>query len=834
MKKLLAAILFSLLSCASAQAQCNGVFQSGNVCANSTASPSIGASISLSTLFDRIYGSTPGQVIFRGGSNWTASTTLPATVQQNITSLGTVTTGTWNATPIGQIYGGFGSNISAQSGVPFLTVGVFSFVGTTGTGTFVRTNGPTITNGALNGTLGATTPSSVNATTGAFSDNVTITKNSAATVSESIRNNAGSTQSFLDSSGTSLFNYSVLGTTQWATGTIGDGNYYISRQSGTGSVIVPQAFIAQSTATFSALAGSGTGCVAIDNSGNLTGVSACSGGGIPSGGVAQDQIYYTAASTANVFKAAEANPIPAGADPTGSTSSTAALVSSYGYSKRIVLPPAPGGPTGTYKFNTNLTIPNGIELIVPCGVVIAPSSGITVTNNGVTKAGQCTIVGGAGTVYLGRDVRPEWWGCSHNGSTDDTPCVNAADVSVTTATTNGADGFENTIRLACSLFYYTKSAIIFHPTQSNNLNVIGCGPLASGFTVSASGTFARGAVTIAGQTGGQNITSFTFKNFSIVTETTNTPAGVQCLTMGTAGHQIQGTQSSNLIENVYINGCLIGLGWYNSRLIKLSNVGIWLPNSSSAIGILVDTNESGDFSGDSEISGGQIVCPGTSSGVGTGIRWRSEASGTNMAGWSIHDVAFYKCANAHNGTTANGGTLGDFWFYGRNQADGPFGTIGLWTSANSVVKSIVNIQYDGMYYTAGNAPVFKFAGVVDGEISDISIRNSRVRGNTSASTNWFIDAEHVDLLNISNNQIASFNGTSGPNELIQLSNAHHTTITGNNCTPDGISNAISNLVSSVGNSDYTAVTGNMMVQCTNASFNNANGSTHSVALGNLP
>lgn len=110
-----------------ALAQCTGVFASGNVCANSTASNSIAASVTVSALFDRVFGSTQNQVPYRGAGGWTAlasannaawvtngsgvpslSQTLPNAVQDNITRLGTVTSGTWNGTVIAPAYGGTG------------------------------------------------------------------------------------------------------------------------------------------------------------------------------------------------------------------------------------------------------------------------------------------------------------------------------------------------------------------------------------------------------------------------------------------------------------------------------------------------------------------------------------------------------------------------------------------------------------------------------------------------------------------------------------------------------------------------------------------------------
>jgi hypothetical protein len=52
--------------------------------------------------------------------------------------------------------------------------GFTDFQSLTGTGSVVLGTGPTITNGALNGTLGATTPSTIAGTTGTFSGNLTV------------------------------------------------------------------------------------------------------------------------------------------------------------------------------------------------------------------------------------------------------------------------------------------------------------------------------------------------------------------------------------------------------------------------------------------------------------------------------------------------------------------------------------------------------------------------------------------------------------------------------------------------------------------------------------
>lgn len=58
-----------------------------------------------------------GVLITSGAGAPSISSTLPSAVQTNITSVGTVTSGTWNATAIGVVYGGTGLNSVAQGDV---------------------------------------------------------------------------------------------------------------------------------------------------------------------------------------------------------------------------------------------------------------------------------------------------------------------------------------------------------------------------------------------------------------------------------------------------------------------------------------------------------------------------------------------------------------------------------------------------------------------------------------------------------------------------------------------------------------------------------------------
>lgn len=89
----------------------------------------------------------------------TALSTWPGTA--NLTTLGTITAGTWHATALGAAYGGFGADVSGQSGVPLFATGVATFAGTSGTGNFARVTSPTFVTPAL----GAATATTLNALT---------------------------------------------------------------------------------------------------------------------------------------------------------------------------------------------------------------------------------------------------------------------------------------------------------------------------------------------------------------------------------------------------------------------------------------------------------------------------------------------------------------------------------------------------------------------------------------------------------------------------------------------------------------------------------------------
>lgn len=428
------------------------------------------------------------------------------------------------------------------------------------------------------------------------------------------------------------------------------------------------------TVRFAGLSGvSSSGCLGNDTSGNITAGNPCSGGGFPSGGVKGDLPYYSAASTGAATTAAEANVIIQGADPTGSSTSTAAMQAAYAYSKRVVIPPAPGGTTAVYKFSTDLTFPAGTEVIIPCGVTLKPDSGKTVRVNGVVKGSQCQIAdtSAGGTVYLGRDVRPEWWpttavftgsiatttltvtamtsgtisvgmvvsgtgvtttritalgtGTGGTGTytvatsqtaasttitgVNDTLGINAADASTTDAASQSADGTESIIRLACRT-YTIGTAIILHASSTNAQKLIGCGD--STILDPQYGSFSKGVLTQNGQTAGagNDLMEFVWRDFAIICSANQ---NVQGITLGTTGNAIR-SYTNNTIDSVRILNCNVGIALYNTRLMSMRNLWINVRGDldNNAAVFLFDHVDTGQFNGDSDIYGGQFTCTSTS------------------------------------------------------------------------------------------------------------------------------------------------------------------------------------------------------------------------------
>jgi hypothetical protein len=252
---------------------------------------------------------------------------------------------------------------------------------------------------------------------------------------------------------------------------------------------------------------------------------------------------------------------------------------------------------------------------------------------------------------------------------------------------------------------------------------------------------------------------------------------------------------------------------------------------SAAIGFVVDSNEAGDFSGDANLLYMDII--GGSPGLGgTGIHFRSEdATQSRISGWRML-LNLYCFKTAIKGTTAGGGTINDQWLLDGSQVDGWTGTVMDYTG-NAGAASIRNIRVGDVYIWFSKAVAFSFSGTNTDEITDIRISGVRARHMETGSGHRFVNAVNVAMLNVTDNQLAQYEGLSGPGELVNLFNCHHVTIGNNTAVPDGISTAVTYFVTMSGTTTNVTVTGNNAAGAVTNMLNNASGLT--VRLGhNLP
>jgi hypothetical protein len=802
---------------------------------------------------------------------------------------------------------------------------------TMGTGNIARADSSTFTNGAFNGTVGATTPSTVAGTTGTFTG--TNAANGLLNAANTTADVSGATynilaQTTLSHAHTGIAS-GVIGqtTTSHATGTVasalgvsgdvektGVGNLtnayglagivnannasgtitnayglFLGTPTRTGTVTndygVYQEYASAKnlfagSTTFSGLAGLGSGCPTINNSGTLTGVTACSGGtSFPAGGVKGDLPYYSAANTGTATTASDANVVIQGGDPSGAGSSTAAAVLAYGYSKRIVLPPKPGFTTGTYKFSTNLTFPNGTELIIPCGVTLVPDGGVTVRNNGVTKGGQCVIAAGAGTVYLGRDVRSDWWPSTGG---DDALAFTAADASLTDAASQSADGHESIIRLSCKN-YTAKTNIVLNPTATNNMRMVGCGNTMSGITGAAAGSFSSGNVVVVQ---GSSTTNFKLRDFYIKSENSN--QSVTCLGVGYYGTVTQGYAESE-IDSLYITNCHTLVQVFSARQISWRNMALWAP--AGGIPLVID-NPGGYFAGDMRWYGGQFVgnddqpciqlktthggtftgsisgttltvtavAAGTTiqlqdyiTGPGITANTRITALGSGVGGAGTYTVNnsqvvgsetitipstsisgirfiaqdFYFCKPVISGTTSGTGLISDLWFTDA-AFDNQTGDVADFEANATASPSVRNIQFGNVWANSSSVAgsLFKFNAISSREIKQISISNSRFMGMLGTTTQLILGT-NVEQMNFSNNQM--YLGVAAT-QLLNIFNSFNLVASGNNC----IGSASTQFLTFSGTSDELTLFGNNLRYCVPTTLNNAAGATHVSGAANIP
>lgn len=92
---------------------------------------------------------------------------------------------------------------------------------------------------------------------------------------------------------------------------------------------------------------------------------------------------------------------------------------------------------GTWTISDDLTIAEGITIVVPRGAVLSVSSGKTLTVNGSIDAGMYKIFDGSGTVagnLRNERIIPQWWGAVADGVT---ACATAIQAAIDATPTGG-------------------------------------------------------------------------------------------------------------------------------------------------------------------------------------------------------------------------------------------------------------------------------------------------------------------------------------------------------------------------------------------------------------
>ncbi len=317
-----------------------------------------------------------------------------------------------------------------------------------------------------------------------------------------------------------------------------------------------------------------SGCIISDGGSpaTLTATPCAGGTGLPVGGALGQMVikYDGTDGHANWYVPGEfniaADPL---ADCTGVAASDTAFNNAFSGHNTVLV------PSGcTLKLSADHLTQMGTTktLIMRNGALLSVDTTKTVNIKGDYQAGQYQTFSGAGTVTgIRHNVRPEWWNC--DGANDEV-CINAANASTVAGASLGSVGARSSILLGCGKTYIINSAagVHFSPSDTNNLEVIGCGPESTIIQGKGTRSFTRGIVTIDGTA---NPLWWRLAGVQIKSETINQVA--QCLTLAPGGNELHG-HGPSILEDFYITNCNVGIGWYRARQLHLHRWSIWAPS----------------------------------------------------------------------------------------------------------------------------------------------------------------------------------------------------------------------------------------------------------------
>ncbi len=475
-----------------------------------------------------------------------------------------------------------------------------------------------------------------------------------------------------------------------------------------------------------------------------------------------------------------------GADPTGETSSNAALTAALQDGRRILIP-----ASGKYLLDGAITVPAGSEIVLEGTLLVSAdctlncdvrtfgagnitvSTGASCTLRGAFEASQRRVFFGAGTIAGLRYVRPEWWGAvSYSSitetSVDSAPAVKAAVACLMSSA--DTQGRRQTLEFS-SGNYLIGSTIELPVAASFGMLVFGQGKIFSGTRLVGASTFTgERLLSIPGSTDGtQSIVDFYLRDFGLVPQTVG--AGpTTLLGIGSGGNHLIGLAES-VVEGLYFGSAPRQLELLNTRQIQFRNLGLWNNELSTAgTNIFIEAREY--FCGDLTFHNCQTV---NSAGISDSRSVYLFANGTWSAsdansGYMIAGIRFTECilypASQTVYMTALGGSRIEDLFFMNNQWDGSSPCM-FYSVSSGAGSRVRDIQIVNNYMYGGNQDSTKaavqFITSTGGVMGNIRLQGNTIGNAVSRAVNFTSDAvDSIYGVFVEDNWIVDFNNANNP------------------------------------------------------------------------
>jgi hypothetical protein len=502
----------------------------------------------------------------------------------------------------------------------------------------------------------------------------------------------------------------------------------------------------------------------------------------------------------SMITGAPANILDFGADNTGATDCSAAIVAAYTAASEIYF------PAGTYRISTNVTIPYSKVIGMAGGSKFTVDSTKTLKIEGQLNAPiNEHIFRGVGDVTGVAQVYPEQFGATGDGTTDDTFAFNRA-VTCVRESANSVGGKAKII-VGAKVYAFGSTWVIY---QSANVPiwVEGAGTLIGGSRLTRTSAFTGTLVSIEGSADPiQRIIDFGFTGLTLIANTLNAGVGLELNMMNL--NVIIGLQES-LIENVHISGFKFGILISKTRLINFNRVSVWnndvlattVGNANWCVQIK-DTSGAETpnfFSGDMTWTNCQFV-QNPASTFSIGVALEVTQSGNSMAGIRFLNCIFYNARTQFELGTRTGTSLGDIWITACQFDNCPGIGIDIATTGTS---NITDIHITDNYFTAVGANCVRMRAANANSVNSIVITDNWSAGVGNAA----VDMEKCAAVNISNN---IWTGVSWPiGNVVNVTDSNSINIIGNNCGQGGpaLAGGFTNLVKLAGTGNYYVVQGN--------------------------